>query len=168
MCNFVTLQNCIKILLAVVVLPRLQIKYCPVHSCGWPKIVSCVQKQLCWRRTESNGDFLAVLTCLRNGDTSQAAGPFKERRVCVDGLTGVVKCSDVWDCWHKLCITIMRFLCAAWWSQNAWRETVKIKDTFNAVTPNSAIHFTKCTFFFACRGWRSNFSHLFHQVINVK
>jgi hypothetical protein len=47
--------------------------------------------------TESDVEFLAVLACLRNGDASQAAGPFKERWVCVDRLAGVVKCSDVRD-----------------------------------------------------------------------
>jgi hypothetical protein len=67
---------------------------------------------------ESDVEFLAVLTCLRNGDTSQAAGPFKERRVRVDGLTGVVKCSDVWDRRNRR-IAIVRFHCAACWSQNA-------------------------------------------------
>lgn len=61
-----------------VVLPRLQIKYCPLHSCGWTMIVSCVQKQSCFKSTESDVYFLTVLSCLRNGDTSQAAGPFEE------------------------------------------------------------------------------------------
>ena len=68
--------------------------------------------------TESDVEFVAVLACLRNGNTSQAAGPFKERRVRVDGLTGVVKCSDIWDRRNRR-IAIVRFHCAAWWSQNA-------------------------------------------------
>jgi len=70
------------------------------------------------RCTESDVDFLEVLACLRNGDASQAAGPFEERGVRVDGLAGVVKCSDVRDRrnWR---IVIVRFQCAAWWSQNA-------------------------------------------------
>jgi len=68
--------------------------------------------------TESDIEFLAVLACLRNGDTSQAAGPFKERRVSVDGLTGVVKRSDIWDSRNRR-IAIMRFQYAARWSQNA-------------------------------------------------
>jgi len=68
--------------------------------------------------TELDVEFLAVLACLRNGDTSQAAGPFKERRVRVDGLTGVVKCSDVRDRRNRR-VAIVRFQCAAWWSQNA-------------------------------------------------
>jgi hypothetical protein len=67
---------------------------------------------------ESDVEFLAVLACLRNGDTSQAAGPFKERRVRVDGLTGVVKCSDIWDSRNRR-IAILRFQYAARWSQNA-------------------------------------------------
>lgn len=67
---------------------------------------------------ESDVEFLAVLAGLRNGDTSQAAGPFEERRVRVDGLTGVVKSSDIWDRRHRR-IAIVRFQCAAWWSQNA-------------------------------------------------
>lgn len=67
---------------------------------------------------ESDVEFLAVMARLRNGDTSQAAGPFKERRVRVDGFTGVVKCSDIRDCRNRH-IAIMRFRCAAWWSQNA-------------------------------------------------
>lgn len=68
--------------------------------------------------TELDVEFLAVLACLRDGDTSQAAGPFEERRVRVDGLAGVVKCSDVWDRRNRR-IAIVRFQCAAWWSQNA-------------------------------------------------
>lgn len=68
--------------------------------------------------TESDVEFLAVLACLRDGDTSQAAGTLEERRVRVDGLTGVVKRSDIRDRRNRH-IAIVWFQCAAWRSQNA-------------------------------------------------
>jgi len=140
--------------LAVIVLARLQIKNCQLHPCGWSKTLLCIPNQSGLRWTESNVDFLAMLTCLRHCDTSQTAWPFKEGWICVDGLTGVIKSSDICRR-NNGHITIMRLCCVAWWSQNAWRETVQIQYTFYCNhMQNFVPHFTD--YYSVCIPWLMN------------
>lgn len=127
--------------MAVIVLARLQINYTHV---GETRLLR-VQNQSGLRWTESNADLLVKLACLRHCNTSQTAGPFKQGRVCVDRLTGVVKSSAICDCWNNGCVTIMMFSCTAWWSWNAWRETVQIHYKFycTCILVNDLLQFWK-------------------------
>jgi hypothetical protein len=77
-------------MLAVTVLARVQTKY-SVHGTR----LSCTENQSGLRWMESDVDLLAKLTCLRHCNTSEAARPLKQRWVCVDGLTGVIKSSSI-------------------------------------------------------------------------